>query len=323
MEKEVRMKYSIDATKLLRGVLLTILTLFLIHLVKSGDIQLLVSPIIAKIVDFSIVPFIVITIATLKYSLVPSKQHDHHHDHGHHHSHVHMESCDCGHEHAKPNSFWAQTTIGLLFVSLAIAYSWHPKALGTEMIANAKTQDASVPSGNPTVYANSNTNIPTTTNTSTNSSTSSDHTAYAPGIQNVNEDTVGITTQTSEDSEASIAMRYGEDPKKYWGKQVELDGFVYHPAGLPKNHFVLTRFFIFCCVADASPIGITVNSDLADQLKNDTWVHVTGVIQPETLPVLDQILPTNWYPTDPKKPVIQAKTISIIPTPDKPYMIPK
>jgi len=56
------------------------------------------------------------------------------------------------------------------------------------------------------------------------------------------------------------------------GLEIELTGFVTHPAGA--ETFALTRFYVSCCAADAIPYSVTVvgESDYPD----DTWLKVGG-----------------------------------------------
>jgi uncharacterized repeat protein (TIGR03943 family) len=45
---------------------------------------------------------------------------------------------------------------------------------------------------------------------------------------------------------------------------------------LGDHHFVLYRFVINCCVADAMPVAILVNGIVPDEWPDDTWVTVHG-----------------------------------------------
>jgi uncharacterized repeat protein (TIGR03943 family) len=281
------MRFSVDKTNLFRGLLLMVLSLYILKLSYSGDIHFLVSDAIAWIVPFTTIPSFLISCAVVLFSMKrhPATSHQHCHK-------QHGEKSECGHTHASPQSFWGKFTVSVLLLSLGIAYDWSPKAIGSEMIKKTPA---------PQTFA---TNSFTTNN------------------QNLTNSLSMVAKQQNEESEASLAMKFQADPKTYIGKRVSLDGFVYHPPELPPNYFILTRYFVFCCIADAYPIGITVRSQDPIQLKNDTWVHVTGVIQTKPFPILDQIEPTNWYPSDVKKPVIVADSVQVIPTPDKPYMMP-
>jgi putative membrane protein len=63
------------------------------------------------------------------------------------------------------------------------------------------------------------------------------------------------------------------------GQQVDLTGFVMKAGSSPKAPFTVGRFYITCCVADAIPIGVTVDPALAEGgFPKDTWLDVTGAL---------------------------------------------
>jgi putative membrane protein len=66
------------------------------------------------------------------------------------------------------------------------------------------------------------------------------------------------------------------------GKKIELDGFVYRQDNMKENQFVVGRFAIQCCSADASPFGVMAEYDRAKVLATDSWIHATGTIQKVT-----------------------------------------
>lgn len=66
------------------------------------------------------------------------------------------------------------------------------------------------------------------------------------------------------------------------GKRMELSGFVYRQDGMKDNQFVVGRFAISCCSADASPFGVLVEYDRAKSWANDTWVKASGTLQKTT-----------------------------------------
>ncbi|NHN33592.1 TIGR03943 family putative permease subunit [Paenibacillus agricola] len=66
---------------------------------------------------------------------------------------------------------------------------------------------------------------------------------------------------------------------KFVGKKMQLTGFVYREDDMKNTQFVVGRFTIQCCSADASPYGVLVDYDRAEQFADDSWVTVTGTIQ--------------------------------------------
>ncbi|TDF98940.1 TIGR03943 family protein [Paenibacillus piri] len=66
---------------------------------------------------------------------------------------------------------------------------------------------------------------------------------------------------------------------QFIGKKIEMTGFVYRQESMKDNQFVVGRFSIQCCSADASPFGVLVEYDRAKNFADDSWVTVTGSIQ--------------------------------------------
>jgi putative membrane protein len=97
------------------------------------------------------------------------------------------------------------------------------------------------------------------------------------------------------------------DPAAVKGQAVDVIGFVYRDPRNAANQFWVSRFAISCCVADASAVGLLVQSDATGSLKNDSWVHVTGKLDVgefagEKVPV---IIPVKIEPTDqPENPYL-------------------
>jgi putative membrane protein len=64
------------------------------------------------------------------------------------------------------------------------------------------------------------------------------------------------------------------------GTEVSFVGFVVRDAGMPADEFMLTRFMISCCVADALGVQVRVVGAPPGQFEEDDWVQVTGAIYP-------------------------------------------
>ncbi len=64
------------------------------------------------------------------------------------------------------------------------------------------------------------------------------------------------------------------------GSQVSLVGFVTKESGMPADEFVLTRFLVSCCVADALSVQVRVVGAPPGALKTDQWVRVEGALYP-------------------------------------------
>jgi uncharacterized repeat protein (TIGR03943 family) len=98
------------------------------------------------------------------------------------------------------------------------------------------------------------------------------------------------------------------EPDAYSGQKVNLNGFVIHSPGMPKDYLSIARFIITCCAADAYPVGLPVKLQSGDRTNYppDQWFQVEGEMITETLDGKRQL-------------VIQAKSLKGIPQPANPY----
>ena len=89
------------------------------------------------------------------------------------------------------------------------------------------------------------------------------------------------------------------------GEQVSFTGFVTLDDTTPANEFVLTRFLISCCVADALSANVRVVGVTPGQFKEDEWVRVEGAM----------------YPLG-REVIVDAAQIVGVPRPKRPYLSP-
>jgi uncharacterized repeat protein (TIGR03943 family) len=101
----------------------------------------------------------------------------------------------------------------------------------------------------------------------------------------------------------------GSAPTPYLGQTAKVTGFVYHDPRLPANQFIVSRFVITCCAADASAIGMIVTWDQSDALKESAWIEVKGPVQSAEL---------GGQPI----PLIQAVLVQPVQQPQEPYLYP-
>jgi uncharacterized repeat protein (TIGR03943 family) len=93
-----------------------------------------------------------------------------------------------------------------------------------------------------------------------------------------------------------------KDAEIFEGKRVAAEGMVYRAPNHDENTFMLFRFAIVCCAADAFPVGILVKHAASGRFASDTWVSVAGQLRIETI---------NARP----RPIIDADTVRHIPMP--------
>ncbi|HSL09794.1 MAG TPA: TIGR03943 family protein [Actinomycetota bacterium] len=103
--------------------------------------------------------------------------------------------------------------------------------------------------------------------------------------------------QSFDDAARVLAKRAGEP--------IALDGIVSATEGLPPDEFLLTRFIVTCCTADATIAQVRVVGAPPGAFEPDQWVEVRGRIYPVGREVL-----------------VAAERVEAIPAPPDPYLTP-
>jgi putative membrane protein len=94
------------------------------------------------------------------------------------------------------------------------------------------------------------------------------------------------------------------DPYNYVDQPVQVQGFVI-PEERP-DHFLIARFLVSCCAADAYPVGLPVHWPGAEDLASDSWLRLEGRMAVENRNETSQL-------------VIVAERIEPLPVPMDPY----
>jgi putative membrane protein len=89
------------------------------------------------------------------------------------------------------------------------------------------------------------------------------------------------------------------------GEEVSFVGFVDRDEGMPADEFMLTRFMISCCVADALTVQVRVTGAPPGEFEPDDWVRVTGAL----------------YPVE-REVIVDASSVESVPRPKDPYLNP-
>ena len=126
---------------------------------------------------------------------------------------------------------------------------------------------------------------------------------------------LGTVRQAVEERELTIldwisAFQVDPDGSSFIGETADLTGFVYRRANLPPDMWLLSRFVVTCCVADAMPVGLMVRAPDFAPPENDEWVRVTGQFAIET-------------DDGQRVLVLIADSITEIPMPQLPYLYPR
>lgn len=98
-------------------------------------------------------------------------------------------------------------------------------------------------------------------------------------------------------------------PAAFDGEPADVIGFIYREPDYAPDHFVVARFTMSCCVADASAIGMAVYFDGADDIADGEWVRVSG-----------DFLAGTFRGT--ATPILQATVVDIVDQPEHPYLYP-
>jgi putative membrane protein len=106
------------------------------------------------------------------------------------------------------------------------------------------------------------------------------------------------------------AFQLGPDLTVFVGQTAELTGFVYRRADLGPDTWLLSRFVVTCCVADAMAIGVVVRAPGVVPPENDQWVEVQGQFAVETS-------------GGERIPVLVANSVTRIASPQQPYLYPR
>lgn len=104
---------------------------------------------------------------------------------------------------------------------------------------------------------------------------------------------------------------------QFVGKKIKISGFIYEDRTIQQDHeFILGRFLVQCCTADANPFGIMIKTDQLNLLEHelsalqqDNWIVVEGIV-------------ASGFKNGKEIVAIAATDISLIPAPDTPYVYP-
>ena len=99
------------------------------------------------------------------------------------------------------------------------------------------------------------------------------------------------------------------DPSTYLGQEANVIGFVYHDPGLKAGQFLVARFALVCCPADAFAVVMVVSWPQGASLPDNQWVKVKGLVG--SVQLKGQNLPS-----------IQAASVERVDPPAQTYLYP-
>jgi uncharacterized repeat protein (TIGR03943 family) len=106
-----------------------------------------------------------------------------------------------------------------------------------------------------------------------------------------------------------LAMTENPAPDALDGEEADVIGFVYRDPYFAEDQFMVARFVLVCCVADASPIGVVGQWPDAAELKLDSWVRVKGTFAAGEM-------------SGEPMPVLVAASVEPVDAPAQPYLYP-
>ncbi len=243
------------------------LGLFLLRRFMQGNLFWYINQRFVLLIVGAAIGFLIVA-QTIYTHMRSTKAEEEDHDHHHHHDHDHDHAHDDHHHHTM--SIW-----GVLLVSLPLilGFAVPPKPLGAAAISN-RGVSTSAPVGDA-------------------SASTQQILSMEPESRTVL-DWVQVFNSTPA-------------PDVFIGEPVEVVGFVYNDQRLSNGNFLLGRFTLSCCVADAFAIGMVVDHDESIQYPDNGWLRISGTV--DTINVDGELLP-----------MIVPTEILEIPEPQNPYL---
>lgn len=142
--------------------------------------------------------------------------------------------------------------------------------------------------------------------------------AYAVAVREVNTDGLGLgsdqDTLVRTMGERNIldwlrVFGAADDPAAFDGQKATVVGFVYRDEAFASDQFMVSRFIVSCCVADATVLGLVVSWPGSAALPLDTWVEVHGTFRQRRF-------------EGTSKPILIADSVTPTVAPGQPYLYP-
>lgn len=90
-------------------------------------------------------------------------------------------------------------------------------------------------------------------------------------------DSFGRSTSDYTIGDWVASLNFNTDSTFYIAKDVDVIGFIFKPDILPKDYFMVSRFVIRCCAADATPVGLIVKfKNWEENFEENDWIRVEG-----------------------------------------------
>lgn len=106
-----------------------------------------------------------------------------------------------------------------------------------------------------------------------------------------------------------VEFRQAKDPALFRGQEAKVIGFVYRDDRFGSDEFLVARFVLSCCAADASPMGLVARWPNSPTLPDDQWVEVKGYFEP-------------GHFSGEAMPILVAESVTPTDIPERPYLYP-
>ncbi len=263
----------------IRSFILLGFSFLLAKLLLSGDINYYIAPRFQGLTYVTLAITVILSVSSLRQALAGSADH----------------VCECGGTHTLSSSVWKSVVIyGLFLLPLALGFFLPDKFLGSALAekkgVNLLTGDAKAlmstkPDKKEPVEQ------PKTDQTNPAPSTKQPKQLSDQDIRKMFAGFGDFYTDTAVSMYKQPVIKLDDSlfldgttildlfQKEFAGHKLETMGFVYRQPGFQSNEFVVARFMVSCCTADATVAGLMVRSPQAKTYANDSWVRVKGTLR--------------------------------------------
>ncbi len=296
---------------MIRSLIVLSFSILITYLIKSGSINLYIAPRMLILVKLSAIGFYIIG----TYQMYAAYRYLRNHS-----------SVDCDCDHIPTGSVWKHIMIYSLFIFPLLLGFLLPSATMGTALASKKGMNLSASSTSRTIKVQQEANPPE--KSVIVEPPSSDQPNVDTALTDEQLNALFITDEYNEDFARLSKQIYQDDVivvkdeifmeiltaidlflDSFVGKTVEISGFVYREPNMTQNQFVVGRFAMDCCSADALPYGVLIEDTNAINYVNDSWIKVRGQID------------TTIYDGN-KIMVFKPESIQSIEAPDSPYIYP-
>lgn len=192
------------------------------------------------------------------------------------HHHAHDEMGDGSHDHDHTDHDHSHLTwFGLLIILLPLILGWlvPPKPLGANAFSNREINVGNL----------------------------------QPIAASGNNEKMGLISGEKNIVDWLIDIQNSASPSDLQGQEVHVTGFVYRDERFGEDQFLVGRFIVSCCVADASPVGLVVQGAETADFEDDQWIEVQGHFE------------TGTFDGE-ETPILVIESIEAIEPPAQPYL---